>query len=360
MNLSAALQDAFPAEARLDSALQAGRLGYWELDVARRLTSSARQDRNFGLPPSETLTYASFLAALHPENRDRCKAILDAALARGEPIDTEMLINWPDGSQHWLRVAGQRIDAEPGRTPRIVGISFDITSRKAVEQRLREEIAERRRAEQQQQLLMGELNHRVRNTLAIVMAIANQTLRHAGSASQFRTDFEARVTALSAAHNLLTESNWEGASLRPYATAARMRTKIDGEPIRVGPKYAVSLLMAFHELATNAAKYGALSNDAGRVEVTWALTTPPKTPALAIAWREIGGPPVKPRRRRGFGSRLIDGLSADAVVGECGEIGAVRAGRTHAARVRDPIVGIAAAVVPRLNVQQLLVALALA
>ena len=166
---------------------------------------------------------------------------------------------------------------------------------------------------------MDELNHRVRNTLAIVMAIANQTLRHASSAAQFRSDFEARVTALSAAHNLLTASNWEGASLRdivesvlkPYAITTASRYRLDGEPIRVGPKYAVSLLMAFHELATNAAKYGALSNDEGHVEVTWALTAPPKAPALAIEWREIGGPPVKPRRRRGFGSRLIDGLSAE-------------------------------------------------
>ena len=78
-----------------------------------------------------------------------------------------------------------------------------------------------------------------------------------------------------------------------------------------GPKFAVSLLMAFHELATNAAKYGALSNDTGHIRVTWSLTEPPKAPALAIEWREIGGPPVKPRRRRGFGSRLIDGLSAE-------------------------------------------------
>jgi len=452
-------------------------------------------DRNFGLPGSESLTYGTFMAALHLDDQARCERVLDAALATGEPIDTEIRVNWPDGSTHWLRIGGQRITDEPGRSPRVVGITFDITDRKIIEQRLREdsatldtlnrvgkllageldlkrvvqsvtdaatalsgaqfgaffynvlneqgssymlytisgvppeafskfpmpratgvfaptfrgegvvrspdirkdprygksephygmpeghlpvvsylavpvisrsgevigglffghdkpdvfteraerivagiasqaavaidnarlyqsaqsEIAERRRAEQQQKLLMDELNHRVRNTLAIVMAIANQTLRHSSSATQFRSDFEARVTALSAAHNLLTASNWEGATLgdivesvlKPYSTPARGRCKVEGEAIRVGPKYAVSLLMAFHELATNAAKYGALSNDDGQIEVRWSMTQPPNAPALAIEWREVGGPPVKPRRRRGFGSRLIDGLSAE-------------------------------------------------
>jgi PAS domain S-box-containing protein len=495
LNRPAVPQDSFPAEARLDSALQAGRLGYWELDGARRLTSSAMHNGNFGLPASETLTYPAFLAALHPDDRERCEKVLDQALSRGEPIDTEIRVNWPDGSQHWLRIGGQRVTDEPGRPPRVIGITFDITDRKAIEQRLREdsatletlnrvgrllageldlkrvvqsvtdaatalsgaqfgaffynvlndkggsymlyalsgappeafakfpmpratevfgptfrgegivrspdirkdprygksephfgmpqghlpvvsylavpvisrfggvigglffghpqpdmfteraervvagiasqaaiaidnarlyesaqlEITERRRAEQQQKLLMAELNHRVRNTLAIVMAIANQTLRHASSSAQFRSDFEARITALSAAHNLLTESNWAGAALhdmvesvlKPYAEQGRVRYTLDGEAIRVGPKYAVSLLMAFHELATNAAKYGALSNDDGQVAVSWALTAPPKPPALAIEWRELGGPPVRPRRRRGFGSRLIDGLAAE-------------------------------------------------
>jgi PAS domain S-box-containing protein len=305
LHRSVAAQDLFPAEARLDSALQAGRLGYWELDGARRLTSSAMHDRNFGLPGPESLTYTTFMAALHPDDRMRCERALDAALSTGEPIDTDIRVHWPDGSTHWLRIGGQRITDEPGRSPRVVGITFDITDRKDIEQR--------------QKLLMDELNHRVRNTLAIVMAIANQTLRHSSSATQFRSDFEARVTALSAAHNLLTASNWEGASLRdiaesvlkPYSNPARVRCKLDGEGIRVGPKYAVSLLMAFHELATNAAKYGALANDTGCIEVRWSLTQPPRAPALAIQWREIGGPPVKPRRRRGFGSRLIDGLSAE-------------------------------------------------
>lgn len=495
MHLSAATQNLSPTEAHLDSALQAGRLGYWELDSARLVTGSGMHNRNLGLPASETLTFSKFLAAFQPEDRKLFERALDAALSRGEPVDTELRVEWPDGSTRWLRIGGQRVADEPGRPPRVVGISFDITDDRSIQQRLREEtatletlnrvgklvageldlkrvvqsvtdaatvlsgaqfgaffynvpdaqggsymlyalsgappesfakfpmpratdvfaptfrgegivrsgdirndprygkndphfgmpkghlpvvsymavpvisrsgevigglffghgmpdifteraerivagiaaqaaiaidnarlyesaqseIAERRYAELQQKLLMDELNHRVRNTLAIVMAIANQTLRHSSSSAQFRTDFEARVTALSAAHNLLTASNWEGATLRdivesalkPYADPAHARYRIDGEGIRVGPKYAVSLLMVFHELATNAAKYGALSNGHGHIEASWALTQPPMAPALDIEWREVGGPPVKPRRRRGFGSRLIDGLSAE-------------------------------------------------
>ncbi len=495
MNLPAQTHEGFPAAARLDSALQAGRLGYWELDSDRRLTGSAMHDRNFGLPSGQALTYAGWLDAIEPADRDRFIHLLDAALSDGEPVDTEIRVIWPDGDTHWLQVGGQRVNDEPDRPPRIIGVTFDITDRKHIEQRLREdsatletlnrvgallageldlkrvvqsvtdaatalsgaqfgaffynvaderggrymlytmsgappeafaqfpmpratevfsptfrgegivrsadirkdprygrnephfgmpeghlpvvsymavpvisrtgavigglffgheqpgmfteraervvagiaaqaaiaidnarlyesaqsEIAERRRAESRQRLLMDELNHRVRNTLAIVLAIANQTLRHASSSAQFRADFEARVTALAAAHNLLTESNWDGAPLRdiaervlkPHADPDRMRYRLEGETIRLDPKYAVSLLMAFHELATNAAKYGALSNDTGHVAITWSMTEPPKAPALAIEWREIGGPPVRPRRRRGFGSRLIDGLSAE-------------------------------------------------
>ena len=495
LNLAAQIDQTYPPEARLDTALEAGRLGYWELDTGRRLTGSAQHNCNLGLPAGKVLTYDGLLALVYRDDRRRFADTLDAALQSGDAIDIEIRVVWPDGGTHWLRVRGQCLAGERGRPARMIGVTYDITDRKDTEQRLREdsatletinrvgtllageldlkrvvqsvtdaatalsgaqfgaffynvpddqggsymlytisgvppeafsqfpmpratgvfaptfrgegivrsgdirkdprygkndphfgmpkghlpvvsymavpvlsrsgavigglffgherpdvfteraervvaaiaaqaaiaidnaqlyesaqqEITERSRAEGRLRLLMDELNHRVRNTLAIVLAIANQSLRHASSATQFRADFEGRVTALSAAHNLLTESNWDGAALhdiaervlKPYADPGRMRYRFEGETIRVGPKYAASLLMAFHELATNAAKYGALSNDAGYVTISWALTEPPKPPALAIEWRETGGPQVRPRRRRGFGSRLIDGLSAE-------------------------------------------------
>ena len=179
------------------------------------------------------------------------------------------------------------------------------------------EIEERLRVEKQQSLLLAELNHRVKNTLAIVQSIATQTLRHADSPEAFRAGFEARVMALAEAHNLLTDSNWAGASLRdivdrvlmPYAGEERPRHRIPRTDVRVGPKTAVSLVMAFHELATNAAKYGALSNGAGSVKVDWTVITETTPGRLVMSWEETDGPPVSEPTRKGFGSRLIRGLA---------------------------------------------------
>jgi PAS domain S-box-containing protein len=181
------------------------------------------------------------------------------------------------------------------------------------------EIAERRRVETQLRLLLAELNHRVKNTLAIVQSIATQTLRHSDSAEAFRASFEARIMALSEAHNLLTESNWAGASLRdiirrvlvPYSAGERTHISTTGGDIRVGPKTAVSLVMAFHELATNAAKYGALSNNTGHVSVDWRVIEDSTPRRLTVSWKETGGPPVQQPTRKGFGTRLIRGLSHD-------------------------------------------------
>ena len=182
------------------------------------------------------------------------------------------------------------------------------------------EIAERRRIEQQQTLLLGELNHRVKNTLAIVQSIATQTLRHADSAEAFRAGFEARVMALAEAHNLLTESNWGGASLKdivervltPYSDEQSRRFDLPDHDVQVGPKAAVSLVMAFHELATNAAKYGALAKPEGSLHVDWKVFNDADPPRLFIKWQESGGPPVKVPARQGFGSRLIRGLAQES------------------------------------------------
>jgi len=182
------------------------------------------------------------------------------------------------------------------------------------------ELAQRRRIEQQQTLLLGELNHRVKNTLAIVQSIATQTLRHSDSAEAFRTGFEARVMALAEAHNLLTESNWGGASLKdiaervltPYSDEQNRRFDLPGQDVQVGPKAAVSLVMAFHELATNAAKYGALARPEGSLRVDWNVLNDADPPRLYIRWEEAGGPPVKAPARQGFGSRLIRGLAQES------------------------------------------------
>lgn len=177
------------------------------------------------------------------------------------------------------------------------------------------DLTERRQAEMRQKLLLNELNHRVKNTLATVQAIAAQTLRTAVSPEAFRTDFTARLLALSQTHNLLTRSNWEGVSLRdvlrqelsPYDDR---RVVLTGPEVSLGPVAAVTLGMAFHELTTNAAKFGALSQPAGQVRVAWEIDPHNR---LHLDWSEAGGPPVAAPRRRGFGARLIErGLALEA------------------------------------------------
>ena len=175
---------------------------------------------------------------------------------------------------------------------------------------LAQEVAHRRRIERQQNLLLDELNHRVRNTLATVQAIAMQTLK--GVDATARDTFIARLFALSSQHDLLTLGNWEGASLegvvrralRLYREEGRARFVVGGPPVHLSPKRALALGMAFHELATNAARYGAFSNPDGQVEVRWALA--PDGKGLNLIWCERGGPPVTAPGPRGFGLRLVE------------------------------------------------------
>ncbi len=164
-------------------------------------------------------------------------------------------------------------------------------------------------ANQRQRLLMDELNHRVKNTLATVQAIAQQTLRGATTPETFAAAFEARLLALSHTHNALTDSQWAGAGLKqillqelgPYGAE---RIRIAGPDVHLPARVALSLGMVFHELATNAAKYGALSTGGGRLLLNWIL--PGGGDALSFEWRESGGPPARRPERKGFGSRLIE------------------------------------------------------
>lgn len=169
-------------------------------------------------------------------------------------------------------------------------------------------LAEQRRANR---TLVNELNHRVKNTLASVQAIAAQTLRGAGVDSSVREALESRLLALSAAHSTLTDQSWEGADIHqiieqaisPHATADRVT--LNGPKLRLAPRSAIAIAMAMHELATNAVKYGALSNETGSVSITWRVV-PVVPPKIELNWKERDGPRVESPARRGFGSRLIE------------------------------------------------------
>jgi two-component sensor histidine kinase len=177
---------------------------------------------------------------------------------------------------------------------------IDVTERKAGEDHLR--------------LLMRELTHRSKNLLAVVQAIARQTARHSGSIESFLDQFSARTQALATSHDLLVQESWYGASLSElvrlqlghYLDHRASDITVEGPAIALKPEAAQSLGLALHELATNAAKYGALSTPSGRVTIEWRRLSPAEGYGLELIWTERGGPLVTAPTRRGFGSLVIE------------------------------------------------------
>jgi two-component sensor histidine kinase len=193
----------------------------------------------------------------------------------------------------------------------LIGLAFAV--------RMATQIA---RGEMLHNLLIEELNHRVKNTLAVLQSIATQTFRSASRAE--REKFEGRLGALAEAHNLLSQEKWQGAELReviarvlqPYLLNNPERMRMFGPQVPLSPRLAVVLSMIVHEIATNAAKYGALSNDTGTVAVDWEILEESDGRKLRLIWTEAGGPPVTAPVQRGFGSRLIERSARDQLGGE--------------------------------------------
>jgi PAS domain S-box-containing protein len=173
------------------------------------------------------------------------------------------------------------------------------------------EIAQRKKAEEAKELLLNEIKHRVKNTLGTVQAIASQTFRSASQ--EERSAFVARLHALSDAHDLLTQESWStvgtreliGRALAPFQQRDRLRFALEGPDFQLNPSNALLLAMLIHELGTNAVKYGALSNEAGKVAIVWSLCGEGPRCMLRLTWTERGGPPVMPPTKSGFGSQMI-------------------------------------------------------
>jgi two-component sensor histidine kinase len=188
----------------------------------------------------------------------------------------------------------------------------------AIEHRARE----REQSEQQRQLLLNELNHRVKNTLATVQSIVLQTLRGSASVAQANEAISSRLVALAQAHDVLTRESWEGAELhdlvadvtRPHGGTDRFTVR--GPQVWLPPALALSLALALHELATNASKYGSLSSESGTVALDWEIASPEGKPWLLLRWTERDGPPVTPPTRQGFGTRLIQRSLAESIGGK--------------------------------------------
>ncbi|MBS0522949.1 MAG: PAS domain-containing protein [Proteobacteria bacterium] len=217
--------------------------------------------------------------------------------ARGETVpDVVLEIRFDNGDRRMLLMRAAPLRSKTGELQGAVAAAADVTERLRYEDHLK--------------LLLNELNHRVKNTLAIVQSIATLTLKDVNPDA--RATFEERLLNLSAVHNLLTDESWDSTSLAAVARtslrAARERVSFDGDDLRLRPKSAVALSMALHELGTNALKYGALSTEHGRISVQWTIDND----RFRLRWQETGGPPVSVPEHRGFGSRMIErGLAAE-------------------------------------------------
>jgi PAS domain S-box-containing protein len=272
------------------------------LEMNDRFCAIVRRDR-------AALLAGDFAALIQPE--DRAPAAAQAqALVTGkiETYAVERRIAAGTGDLVWVRLTASRV--QPGDGPAyLVLIISDISARKQVE-------SEQQHYQGQLRLLINELNHRVKNTLATVQSMASQTLKTEPHPAVAFEKFESRLMGLSQVHDLLTRESWHGAGLRDVAERALApfvettpagdggRLSIDGPPVFLAPGSALTMALIFHELATNALKYGALSSPGGRVALNWTYDDGARD--LVLAWTESGGPPVSPPTRRGFGSRLIE------------------------------------------------------
>lgn len=286
------------AMARTSLALDAGRMGTFEIDLnTERCTWSDQVYAIYGLDKASfEPTLESMYGILHPEDRAVLVDCLEAAQRRGS-FEAEFRVRHRDGRYIWIHSRGMvRFDAE-GKPQELFGVVVDIT--------------ERKEAERKQQLLVGELNHRVRNTLATVQAIASQTLRRAKSPEDFVQSFSDRIQALSRAHTLLTRTAWQGTELDSLIREQLMlgsgdRIRCQGPAVSLEPQTALQLALVLHELGTNARKYGSLSVPQGWVMVDWSIQESSEGRILEIVWKERGGPTVTPPSSTGFGTLLIE------------------------------------------------------
>ena len=247
-----------------------------------------------------------------PQPRARIRAAFSAEIPSFDPLvgPLEIGCRRKDGVPFWAALFVSPVRDAAGRVVQHFASLVDIT--------------QHRREEEHLHLLLDELNHRTQNTLATVQAIARQTLREVVDRPALHA-FEARIMALARAHSLLGLESWAAISLAgvlgqilgPFGFAdAPSRFAVAGPQVWLESKAALTLAMVFHELATNAAKYGALTSPAGQVQIAWRIDASAPDPWLRLDWRESGGPAVTPPSRKGFGSRLIETGLAQELNGE--------------------------------------------
>jgi PAS domain S-box-containing protein len=285
-------------QARAALALSASDMGEYEWDVtADVFIVSPRMARITGIPvgalPAEGGEFA--LKAIHPDDIDQVRqTIAETLLSKARFDVTYRMIRPDDGRVLWMQSSAVILRGPGGPTQKLIGVVRDISARKA--------------EESEHAAFVAELDHRVKNVLASVQSLAAQSARKTASLDTFLKTFFGRLEAMADAHTLLTQTRWRGAEIGDIAAAelaglAMGRARWAGPDLLLNPRATNALTLALHELATNAVKFGALSVDTGRVDVTWAKRA---EGGFELLWAERRGPPVGPPTRQGFGAMLLE------------------------------------------------------
>lgn len=283
------------SDARLRIALETGRMAVWEIDGQGQLVPDRDLNRLLGFGPDEVPTWAQLEEKMPGELARLRDAAFSAMELGGRTFELEIKCSRTPTDQHWLLIRAEIREGPDGRPTGSTGVIIDITDRKLAEERVR--------------LLAREVDHRANNLLSVVEGIV--ALARERDVEDLKEAIIGRIHALALAHRLLAASRWSSADLHrlmdeelaAYRLPGHERITVEGAPTGLTPDQAQVIAMIVHELATNAAKYGALSQEGGRVAVTW---NGEEGALLTLCWRETGGPPVlKPPTRRGFGTTVI-------------------------------------------------------
>ena len=278
--------------------LEAGKVGSWVWDVrSGEVVCNEMFRRMHDLPEAETVRFEDVLAATHPSDRPLVEASIDASFRDGEDYSAETRIAT---TGRWLTMRGRVYQRDADGNPLVMmGVSIDISENKQSADHTR--------------LLLRELNHRVKNTLAMIQSVARQTIRQNPDPQDFIEAFSGRLRTISDAHVLLADRDWSGvqlyevvaSQLGPDFRTAPDRAEVHGDDVTLPADHALGLGLILHELTTNAHRYGAWSGAAGVVSIDWEIKRQPER-GLSLTWRESGGPPVSRPQEQGLGTRLIE------------------------------------------------------
>ena len=302
-------EDLKASKDRLQLAFDATKLGWWQYDPLRGLSGDARANEIFDLAQDRKFTVGGIEKRVHPDDVERVHAAFTAALdpAASKPLAIDYRIRRGHGEIRWVENHGLAYFDGAGPERQVVGFVGTV-----------QDITERKEREEKEHLLMREINHRAKNMLSVVDAIAHQTA--ARSPEDFIACFSERIQALSANQDLLVRNEWKGvdivdlvrAQLAHFADLVGSRIAVRGPKLRLKPASAQAVGLALHELATNAGKYGSLSTDRGRVDVSWGSDGD----TLTMSWTEREGPPASEPTRRGFGTIVMEAMAERSVDGK--------------------------------------------